>query len=268
VGIEMENKIKRHSALLFGLVLLLPSSVIACQPTPPLAPAPTPTAVVSSASLTEATMASEVDSLSRPIEELSTFWDDTSDIYCSVKVSDAPDGTEIKAEWIYIEGEEESLSNYKIGEESSITSGTRYLHFRQTKKAAGWLLGDYEVKLYLNGEEKVAVPFTITAAPPEPEVKELLVLHMTGLVSGTGYWVEGAVKNVGNVPLHDVQFEVSSYDKDGTLITTLSAPVEPSTIEVWETAHCKVEMQQAKKLKTFSYRFLLPSGEPVPTRFE
>jgi len=99
-------------------------------------------------------------------------------------------------------------------------------------------------------------------------VKELLILHMEGWVSGSSYWVEGTVKNVGTVPLHEVQLKVLFYDKDGAVVATVSGPIEPSTIDVWETAHCKVKMEgKIELIKSFRYGFALPSGEPVPAGF-
>ncbi|MFC1893498.1 FxLYD domain-containing protein [Chloroflexota bacterium] len=117
-------------------------------------------------------------------------------------------------------------------------------------------------------------PTTPTASPsptPEatPEVKELLIFNLKGWTSGSSYWVEGTVKNVGTVPLQGVQLEVEFYDKDGELVTTASGPTEPATIEVWKTAHCKAEaVGKAELIRRFHYRFVLPSGEQVPARSE
>ncbi len=108
-------------------------------------------------------------------------------------------------------------------------------------------------------------------SPPPPEVKvdvEVLeVLRMHGWVNGSEYWIEGTVKNTGDVQLYDVRFEVSSFDKDNNLISKISAPLEPSTIEVWKTAYCGVKFQQESDLiKTFRYRFTLASGEEITVR--
>ncbi|MFC1894186.1 FxLYD domain-containing protein [Chloroflexota bacterium] len=77
---------------------------------------------------------------------------------------------------------------------------------------------------------------------------------MEGWEDGTTYWVEGTVKNMGTVLLRDVRLEVEFYDDDGVLVKAISAPAEPSSIDVWETAHCKVELQGKKGLiKGISY---------------
>lgn len=94
-------------------------------------------------------------------------------------------------------------------------------------------------------------------------VKKLQVLNMNGYRYDRSYKIEGTVRNVSTVPLHDVKFEVSLYDEDGALITTLSAPVQPSTIEVWDTAHCLVVAGGETRPVSYIYGFVLPSGEPV-----
>ena len=110
-------------------------------------------------------------------------------------------------------------------------------------------------------------PTTPTPTPPEPEVEELLVLRMDGWVNRSQYWIEGTVKNIGNVPLYDVEFKVAFFDNDNNLITEISAPLNPSTIEVWDTAYCGVKFQQKLDLiKTYRYRFALPSGEEISVR--
>ena len=112
------------------------------------------------ASLSEATMCQSVDKDMRPVNATSVFNADTPEIFCSVKLSNAPPDTEIKAEWIYIEGEAEGLENYMIDEWSVITEGTHYFSTSMTRPYDGWPMGEYKVVLYIDGKEKLSVPFT------------------------------------------------------------------------------------------------------------
>ena len=284
MGIQMENKFKWHSVLLFGLgLLLLASSVIACQPTPPPAPVPTPTPspapvptptpMVPSASLTEATMASEVDSFNAPIKTAGVFTDDISTIYCCAKLSNAPANTQIKAEWIYVGGERPDLLNCILFENSLIKSGSHRLKFSQTRSESGWPLGNYEVVLYLNGEQNKVVPFSIMEAPPpppEPEIKELLVNWIVAEGSTVDWDVEGSVTNVGTVALHDISIEISTYDsRDATTPDAIkSSPLYPSPIAVSESAHFHFRFHQSREVKYYTYRFVSSSGEVIPFRRE
>jgi hypothetical protein len=200
------------------------------------------------------------------------FLDSWGEIYCNVKVSDAPSDTQMKARWLFVKDKDENWYNEQIHEESIIVGGTTYLNFAPPQKSSEWPIGDYEVKLYLNGEEKATVPFKIVE-----EVKKLRIHWMKGSRNGV---VEGTVENVGNVPLDNVQFEASFYNEDGELIRTASTAVElgPSIWSGFEglmfpggTAHCSVNVLEGRieiplvgqKLYSYKVRFFLPSGEAV-----
>ena len=114
---------------------------------------------VSTSSLSEATMCTAVDEDARPLDSTDVFSVDTHEIFCSVKLSHAPADTTVKAQWTYIEGELD-VTDYFLGEYELEADGTRYLSFSLTSDTA-WPAGSYEVVLFLNGEPKMNVPFTI-----------------------------------------------------------------------------------------------------------
>jgi hypothetical protein len=120
-----------------------------------------PRVIMSTASLSEATMTENVDDNMLPLNSTDVFNIDAPEIHCSVKLSDAPADTEIKGEWIYIEGEEEGLKNYLIDSTIIITEGTRYLDFSLSIPDNGWPVGEYELILSINGKEKMRVPFFV-----------------------------------------------------------------------------------------------------------
>ena len=154
-------KIKKHltpTVVLLVLTLLLVTSSAgwACK-------APT-------ASFSEATTCKGIDQQTkRPVEKTSVFYTDTLTIYCSVKVSNAPPETKATAVWIYIQGEAEDLQNYEFSKYSLMGSGTTYLSFSINIPNDGWPVGDYAVKLLLNEEEQLTVPFKVEAAPIVPD---------------------------------------------------------------------------------------------------
>lgn len=113
------------------------------------------------ASLSEATMCKSVDAQSRPVDKTDVFSPTDPIIYCSVKVSNAPDDTEVKAQWIYVRGEAKDVTNYSLGEAPVTTTGTRYIKFSYEPPTKGYVRGDYVVKLFLDGKEKLAVPFKV-----------------------------------------------------------------------------------------------------------
>jgi len=113
------------------------------------------------AALSEATMCQGVDKDMQPLDTTDIFATDTPEIFCSVKLSNAPPDTDFRAEWIYIEGELEDISNYLIDEWSITTEGTRYISISLVRPDNEWPRGDYKAVLYINGAEELVVPFTL-----------------------------------------------------------------------------------------------------------
>ena len=85
----------------------------------------------------------------------------TLEIFCSVKLSNAPSGTEVGAEWLDVQDETGAVKDLLIDTWSRITEGTRYVSSSITKPGTDWPRGDYEVILYLNGSEIQSVSFKV-----------------------------------------------------------------------------------------------------------
>ncbi len=112
------------------------------------------------ASLSEPTMTRSINkTTAEPMEPTDVFTPDTPVIYFTVKLSGARPDTEVKARWIYVRGEA-AMTNHLLNETSGIFGGTRYLSFSLTYDT-DWPKGEYEVVLYLDGKEKLTVPFFV-----------------------------------------------------------------------------------------------------------
>ena len=116
----------------------------------------------STANLSDAVICKSVDQTTmKPLDTTDVFTPDVPEISCSVKLSNAPEDTQVVSEWIYIGGEVEGLSDHKIADYSLKADGTKYLSFSLSRPDAGFPKGDYACKLYLNGKEKLSVPFKV-----------------------------------------------------------------------------------------------------------
>ena len=106
-------------------------------------------------------MCESVDENDQPVGATNVFITDTPVIYCSFKVSNAPPDTNVKAEWIYIGGEED-ITPGLIDEASTIIDESGY-YFAALPLPSGyvWPTGSYKVVLYIDGKEAVSVPFTV-----------------------------------------------------------------------------------------------------------
>ena len=110
------------------------------------------------ASLSNATMCKSVDPQTmEPVEKTNTFSADTSEIFCSVKLSNAPSNTVIKAEWLYVQGE----ADYLIDSVSITTEGSRHIGFSIPRPDTAWPTGDYKVVLYLDDNEELSTSFKV-----------------------------------------------------------------------------------------------------------
>ena len=112
----------------------------------------------SAATLSEATMCKNFNSGTGAGENITIFVRNDLWIMCSVKLSDAPSGTNVKAVWFYQGSQRRS--------ETQVTSGTKYLGFKLEPKnfrnnAMRFDAGDYAVKLYLDDKETITLQFNV-----------------------------------------------------------------------------------------------------------
>jgi hypothetical protein len=112
----------------------------------------------STATLSEATMCKNYNYETGAGDNITVFVRNDSWIMCSVKLSDAPSGTSVKAVWFYQGNQRRS--------ETRVDSGTKYLGFKVEPKnfhsnAMRFDAGDYAVKLYLDDQEKITLQFNV-----------------------------------------------------------------------------------------------------------
>lgn len=109
---------------------------------------------VSTARITEASVCRSVDpNTQKCIEKADVFAPDAAVIYCAGRVSNAPSGTKVQSHWFF---GEQFITSAEVE-----TSGSQYFSFSLGTPAAGWPAGNYSVKLLLNGEEKIVLPFSV-----------------------------------------------------------------------------------------------------------
>jgi len=112
----------------------------------------------STATLSAATLCKNFNSETGAGDNITVFARNDAWIMCSVKLSDAPSGTSVKAVWFYQGNQRRS--------ETQVTSGTKYLGFKVVPKnfnsnAMRFDAGDYAVKLYLDDQEKMTLQFKV-----------------------------------------------------------------------------------------------------------
>ncbi len=115
----------------------------------------------SEASLNKVTLASSVDKDNKPVDATSLFSSDDPAIYCSVEFSSIPDDSQLKADWVYLRGELDGVTNQTIDSVNMSAEGSGYIATDLSRPDNGFPAGNYEVILYLNGEEETREPFQV-----------------------------------------------------------------------------------------------------------
>lgn len=114
---------------------------------------------VSTASFKNIETASEINNDTKePITISDTFSTDAPFIYVTGKVVNAPEGTKVKASWIYLD-----MDPVFTIDEAELT--TKHIDtafdFSLSKPNDGWPVGQYEVKLYIDDNHKETVKFEV-----------------------------------------------------------------------------------------------------------
>ena len=113
------------------------------------------------ARISEAKMATSLDEDMLPVNLTDEFSPDTAKICLSIRLTNAPPDTEVKAEWIYVQGEIEDLENYLIDTVSGQGENDAYVGFTLSRPDNGWPVGEYNVVLSIDGKKKLTVPFEV-----------------------------------------------------------------------------------------------------------
>jgi hypothetical protein len=131
-----------------------------------------------SAILSDAAMCTGIDLLTgKPLDNVSIFPNDSSIIYCAVKITGATFSTNIKARWTYVSGELEGIKNKVIYTAASKAEGRDYVSF-SIGRAEGktFPIGDYQVTLLLEDKEQSSLKFKIAdwTTIPGPYISEAM----------------------------------------------------------------------------------------------
>jgi len=121
-------------------------------------------------SVEAAVMARSLNADYEPVETTNVFGP-TEVFYCSVKVTDLEEDSEVTARWFF---GSEPLGEYTYMAEGG---GSGHIGFNLLSPAGTWLAGNYRVDIYLNGELAQSAAFSVVGAeapptaPPTPVVE-------------------------------------------------------------------------------------------------
>jgi len=117
----------------------------------------------SKAKVSEPAMSDGIDPVTHaPLASNTHFGPDTGTLYATLKLSDAPPETEVKALFFLV-----NESEQQIAEDAMVTNGTGYVSFELNPPASGWPISDYKVVFFVNGKEMQQVAFAVSTLPVE-----------------------------------------------------------------------------------------------------
>jgi hypothetical protein len=163
------------------------AAVLICLWAAALAPAESP------ARLSEMRASRGVDpKLQSPVGGSETFGPEAKPIYLTVKLSDAPPGTQVKiTAYFLLGGQPQQIAVQEFPD----VYGTGYLSFKITPPATGWSIGSYKAVFQLNRKEHGSIGFTVVAAkaaaPPSPAYRTFSSPDYGFSIQYPAGWVEG-----------------------------------------------------------------------------
>ena len=114
-----------------------------------------------SAVVSDATLATGIDSSSAPVDPSNTFPVTADRLYLSFKLNNAPANTQVTCKVTYLQGEASDMANKVLFTGSLSGSGTKYMAFTVKPTAGSFPQGSYQASLTINGTNTIDLPFTI-----------------------------------------------------------------------------------------------------------
>jgi hypothetical protein len=111
--------------------------------------------------INEATVYAFKDNEQKEVNATSRFTADTPEIFFKAKIHNAPPGTQMSVQWMIVRSDEAALDNYQVAEDKNSIDGTLAISARLAAGKDKLVKGDYAVRLFLNGEEKIVLPFIV-----------------------------------------------------------------------------------------------------------
>ncbi len=198
-----------------------------------------------SPSISELTTTTGFVSAYQPADKTDIFFIDSPQICCSAKVNGARSGTEIEANWIYVQGEMSKEAKALIGRGKVHCDSDCYFGFTLPSPGEGFISGEYKVDLLIGGQHKADHTFYIqrerTGSIPQIKSFAANPLILTeGEPLAMSWQVSsatrvnilpslGLVNTEGKVnlnPVEDTTYTLWAVNRSGTSSSSLSVKVK------------------------------------------
>lgn len=175
--------------------------------------------------ISEATLATGVDSQSKPVNASNTFTVATDTIYLSLKLNNAAANTQVMAKLTYLSGEVASLANSIMFTSTQTGQGTQYMYFAMKAPPGGFPQGNYQVNISANGQDQSSLPFTVQNLSVQTGWPSINSFTATPDTVAAGQTVT-LTWDVSNATRVTIQPEIGTVPSSGTRTITPSATSE------------------------------------------
>ena len=189
-------------------------------------------AAPSEATLSESTLCTSIDPFTdRPLDKMDVFPNDISSIYCSVKLNDADFNTNIKASWLYINGELENMKGKIIANPVVKAEAREYISFSLGMPAGKKLpLGEYSITLFVDDKEQEELAFRVVSPS---DIKWPYISEMSTFV-----WGDADKKSIKPTSqfaedVQEIDFRVNVYNAPPGTELGVQWMLERSSDGVW-----------------------------------
>lgn len=200
----------------------------------------------------------------RPADTMVTYYVDSPQVCCSIRVSGAVPGTEVKATWNFVKGGMSREAKPVIREDTAVCDKDGYIGFILPAPDDGFINGDYRVDLSAGGISRASGAFSILKDPSVP-IPQIIFFTTdatritSGQAAGLNWKVTGAsritiqpapgtVKPEGSQPVSptvDTTYKLYAINRGGCSYSTLSVNVIPfikekadlQLIEFWSSGN-------------------------------
>lgn len=96
----------------------------------------------------------------------------------------------------------------------------------------------------------------------ETPIKEVIFVHwIKGEYGGSQFLFEGAVENVGEIPLKNIEVVFTLFDEDGKFLLEEGTNVTPDIIASEERGHFLLRVNLREKVRRYNHTFFTSTGK-------
>lgn len=207
---------------------------------------------------------SGLDSISRPQDNCNSFYIDSPQICCSIKLERAHKNTAVTSKWVLMGTELANGDNHLIYEDTAYLDVDGYVGFTFWPSPGGFAVGNYRIDIFIDGKAKSSGNFTVQKDATEslPQIN-MFTLSPEVITSGQSSLLRWQVSNATRIhilpspgqaaatgevmvtPAVDAAYTLYAVNRSGCSSSSISIKVMPAVtgradleiLDLWNTGN-------------------------------